>query len=468
MICRIIRDFTLRVKLRGVIGLLLIGTIILTAGTVNFAGKTLSTVTYNGKESVTLIEVASKTGSRRAWVAEKKKGVLVYNFHTYVFTANNRTVVIDNEVGIHLPEPIGWDGTNLYVPVMMLERIFSVEPSDLNPSEEIKIEKIILSGTDPTTIQILASGGVTCEVIERSATAVTLKVGAGSKVKEIAPSGLVASATLKNNSNKTTIDLKFTKDVTVTSKAIPNGVEVSFKSKGTTPVVTQKPVNKKMVIVIDAGHGGKDPGAIGRKYGTHEADVALDTSKRLKKLLEAQGHTVYMTRTTDKYVPLQSRTKFANAKKADLFISIHYNANNSTSPSGFETYFLGSHRLEYAKNVALRENASLKYDIGENAYDPDAIFNDIIATLLTNRFQRESEELAGFIQNASAAKTGFKNRGLNQAGFYVLKGCSMPAVLVEGGFLSNSTEEGKIRQGSYRQKVAEGIASGVRKYINSL
>jgi N-acetylmuramoyl-L-alanine amidase len=244
-------------------------------------------------------------------------------------------------------------------------------------------------------------------------------------------------------------------------------VEVSFVSKSDA-VVVQPTAKKKLVIVIDPGHGGKDPGAIGKKYGTKEKTVALDTGLRLKKILQAQGHTVYMTRTTDKYVPLKDRTKFANTKKADLFISIHYNANNSTSPNGFETYFLGSHRLEYAKNVALRENASLKYDIGENAYDANATLNDIIATLLTNRFQKESEELAGYIQEAGVAKSGFKNRGLNQAGFYVLKGCSMPAVLLECGFLTNGTEENKIRQGSYRQKIAEGIAKGVSSYVSTL
>ncbi len=448
--------------MKKVLALLLLVLFFLEAGTVTFAGKTLNTVTYNGRESVTLVEFAAKTGSRHAWVAEKKKGVLVYAGHTYVFTASNRTVVIDNQAGIHLPEPIGWDGVNLYIPVAMLKRIFSVSPSQLKPSEDVKIEKIILSGSNPTILKILASGPISCEVIENSSTSVTLKLPVGSSVTQISPSGFVSSATLRNHNDQTTINLKLSMECTVSSKGITNGIEVTFTPKA---VVTQPVTKRKLVIVIDPGHGGKDPGAIGKK-GTHEKTMALDTSLRLKKLLEAQGHTVYMTRTTDKYVPLADRTKYANAKKADLFISIHYNANRSSSPSGFETYFLGMHRLEYAKNVALRENASLKYDIGENAYDPDAVLNDIIATLLTNRFQRESEELAGFIQDASAAKTGFANRGLNQAGFYVLKGCSMPAVLVEGGFLSNSTEEAKIRQSSYRQKVAEGIAKGVSDYVN--
>lgn len=453
--------------MRRVLALLLLAFFILEAGTVTFAGKTMNTVTYDGKESVTLAEFGQKTGSRHAWVAEKKKGVLVYAGHTYVFTAANRTVVVDNEAGIHLPEPIGWDGVNLYIPVGMLSRIFSISPSQLKPSEDIKIEKIILSGSDPTTIQILASGPVSCEVKENSSTSVTLKLPVGSNVSQITPSGLVSSVEVKNIKNNTTISLKLSEPCEVSSRGIPKGIEVTFTSEGSEAAVTQPKAKKKLVIVIDPGHGGKDPGATGKK-GTHEKTMALDTSLRLKKLLEAQGHTVYMTRTTDKYVPLADRTKSANAKKADLFISIHYNANNSSYPAGFETYFLGMHRLAYAKNVALRENASLKYDIGENAYDPDAVLNDIIATLLTNRFQRESEELAGCIQDASAAKTGFANRGLNQAGFYVLKGCSMPAVLIEAGFLSNPTEEGKIRQPAYRQKIAEGIAVGVRKYVNSL
>jgi N-acetylmuramoyl-L-alanine amidase len=254
--------------------------------------------------------------------------------------------------------------------------------------------------------------------------------------------------------------------VKTSSKGITNGVEITFTQVSAT--TSQQTSKTKFVIVVDPGHGGKDPGAIGKSKGTKEKDMCLDTGLRLQKLLEAQGHTVYMTRTTDKYVPLGDRTKFANQKKADLFISIHYNANNSSSPHGFETYFLGSHRLEYAKNVALKENSVLKYDLGENAYDPDATLNDIIATLLTNQFQRQSENFAGYVQQASVSKTGFSDRGLNQAGFYVLKGCSMPAILVEGGFLTNSTEESKIRQPEYRQKVAEGIAGGVQKYINSL
>lgn len=447
--------------------LILLAALVISAGTVNFGGKTLLTTTYGGTECVTLAKFAEGTVSRMVWVPEKKKAVLVYNSHTYVFTANNRTVVVDNTAGIHLPQPVAWDGVNLYIPVSVLSRIFNVQPSELKPAEEIKIEKIILSGSDPTRIQILASGPISCDVIERSGSSVTLKVPVRSEIKEIAPKGLVKTAALSNGNDKTTIDLKFSRDVEVSSKGIANGVEVSFVSKSDV-VVVQPTAKKKMVIVIDPGHGGKDPGAIGRKYGTREKTVALDTGLRLKKLLEAQGHTVYMTRTTDKYVPLQDRTKYANGKKADLFISIHYNANNSSSPNGFETYFLGSHRLEYAKNVALRENASLKYDIGENAYDANATLNDIIATLLTNRFQKESEELAGYIQEAGVAKTGFKNRGLNQAGFYVLKGCSMPAVLLECGFLTNSTEENKIRQSSYRQKIAEGIAKGVSSYVSSL
>ncbi|MBN2379080.1 N-acetylmuramoyl-L-alanine amidase [candidate division WOR-3 bacterium] len=453
--------------LRRIVPFFFICSVILRAGTVNFSGKSLNTLTYNGNESVTLVEFASKLNGKWAWVPEKKKAVLVYNDQRYIFTANNRTVVIGEEGAVHLPLEIGWDGTNIYIPVTVLDGIFKVTPSEVKPSEEIEIEKIYLSGADPTTIEIVASGPISCEVKEMSSTSVNLKIPVGSRVKQISASGLVSSASLTNSNKKTTIELKLSKPCKVSSKGIPNGVEITFTSTASETVVTQPQARKKLLIVVDPGHGGKDPGAIGKK-GTKESEMVLDVSKRLKKLLEAQGHTVLLTREEDKHVPLADRTKFANQKKADLFLSIHFNANNSSSPNGFETYFLGSHRLEYAKNVALRENASLKYDIGEKAYDPDEVLNDIIATLLTNKFQKESEELAGCIQDASVAKTGFANRGLNQAGFYVLKGCSMPAVLVEGGFLSNPSEEAKIRESSYRQKVAEGIAGGVSKYVNTL
>ncbi|MBD3286091.1 hypothetical protein GF338_07110 [candidate division WOR-3 bacterium] len=439
---------------------------VLNAGTVSFAGKTLSTITFAGQESVTIAEFTSKTGAKWAWVPEKKKAVLVYAERRYILTANNRTVVVDGG-GIHLPAEIGWDGTHIYIPVSVLDLMFNTRPSDVQPAEETEIEKIYISGAGPTTFKVVASGPISCEVVEKSSTAVTLKIPVGSAVKTINASGLVSTASLQNSNKRTTIDLKLAKPCKVSSKGITNGVEITFTPVAGQATVTQPAAKKKLVIVVDPGHGGRDPGAIGKK-GTKESAMVLDACKRLKKLLEAQGHTVLLTRDEDKHVPLADRTKFANQKKADLFISVHFNANNSSSPHGFETYFLGSHRLEYAKNVALRENASLKYDIGEKAYNPDEVLNDIIATLLTNRFQKESEELAGYIQDASVAKTGFSDRGLNQAGFYVLKGCSMPAVLVEGGFLSNPSEEAKIRESSYRQKVAEGIAGGVAKYVNTL
>lgn len=439
--------------------------LILQAGTVTFAGVQMTTISYNGKESVTLAEFASKTGSKYSWVAEKKKAALSYNGNNYTLTAANRTVVI-GQGAIHLPDPIGWDGTNLYIPVRLLGRIFNTSPSHITPSNEIKIEKIELSGSDPTTLRILAAGPISCDVIENSLTSVTLKFPMGSKIKTITPLGLVSEAVLSNNNNKTTINLKLSKNSSVSSRGIPNGVEVTFASQTQTAVQSGSP-KRKLLIVIDPGHGGKDPGAIGTR-GTKEAAMNLDVATRLKSLLEAQGHTVVLTRTSDLYVSLDGRTKFANQKKADLFISIHFNANNSSSINGFESYFLGMHRLEYAKSVALAENAALKYDIEHKAYNPDAVLNDIIGSLLTNSFQKQSETLAGYIQETSSSSSGFANRGVNQAGFYVLKGCSMPSVLIECGFLTNPTEEAKIRQPDYRQRIAKGIAGGVATYVQNL
>jgi hypothetical protein len=142
-------------SLPGLIWGVVITGLVLRAGSVSFAGKVFNTALYDGRESVSIAEFAAKTGSKYAWVEEKKKGVLVYANRNYVFTAANRTVRID-EGAIHIPEPIGWDGQTLYIPVKMLDKIFNVSPSQIKPSEDIKIEKIILTGSNPTKLQIVA------------------------------------------------------------------------------------------------------------------------------------------------------------------------------------------------------------------------------------------------------------------------------------------------------------------------
>ena len=212
-------------------------------------------------------------------------------------------------------------------------------------------------------------------------------------------------------------------------------------------------------IVLDAGHGGKDGGTVG-KYGTKEKNITLDLAKRIGKLVEKNTHIkVVHTREEDIWIPLWKRTKIANETNGKLFISIHANANPNRNIRGFETYFLRQGKTNDAIEVASRENAVIKLeDQQKNIYTGE---NLIMSTMAQNAYMKESEEFAGIIQNELASRTNSKNRGVKQAGFYVLIGASMPNVLIEVGFLSNPTEEKKLKKASYRQQIAEAVYGAI-------
>jgi N-acetylmuramoyl-L-alanine amidase len=173
-----------------------------------------------------------------------------------------------------------------------------------------------------------------------------------------------------------------------------------------------------------------------------------------------------MTRSDDRFVALSERTRFANEKKTDLFISIHCNANdNSRKVNGFETYFLSEAKTDWERAVLARENGALKFEQG----NVDSLTQDdvslILADLSQNEFLKESYALALEIQTAGVDILKDVDRGVRQAGFYVLRGSFMPAVLVECGFLSNPSEEKKLASGKYRESIARAIFLGITNYI---
>lgn len=216
-------------------------------------------------------------------------------------------------------------------------------------------------------------------------------------------------------------------------------------------------------IVIDPGHGGKDPGAIGPR-GTYEKNVVLAIAKKLKQLLVKNLDVdVVMTRDSDRYISLKERTKLANKQQAKLFISIHANWNRNSGVSGTTTYFLGPGKSEESIEIAQRENAVIKYDSdhGDLNLSEEQM---ILAALAQNAYNKESQDFAAMIQKTLNKKTGLKNRGVKQAGFYVLVGASMPNVLVETAFISNRREEKLLRSGSFQKKVAEGIFESIKKF----
>ena len=248
---------------------------------------------------------------------------------------------------------------------------------------------------------------------------------------------------------------------------------ISFSTKKTTlnpskkiDLRTEKQKWEFKTIVIDAGHGGKDPGAVGYR-GTKEKDIALDVAKRLeKKLSKNLNVKIVMTRDEDIFLRLSERTRIANENNGSLFISIHTNAAEDRRASGFETFLIGPNKNEAAVRVAARENAVLELEgiSGQKLTNEDLIK----ATIAQSAFASKSEQFASMVQGEIKKRVQSKDRGVKQAGFYVLMGASMPNVLVELGFISNPSEEKKLRSPQYRDQLATAIYRAVEQYQKTL
>lgn len=238
---------------------------------------------------------------------------------------------------------------------------------------------------------------------------------------------------------------------------------------------SKDPKNKKIYnsskkikyIIIDPGHGGKDPGALGQK-GLQEKSVVLKTSQYLLDILKRRlpGVKIILTREKDEFLSLKKRTQIANryAKNGDaLFISVHANASMKGKSTGFETYYLSRDASdEEARAVAAMENSVIDYEVEKT---PKGLIKKIIAKMLDEEYIRESKELAKLIQNGYKTKLKGENRGVKKALFYVLEGATMPAVLTEIGFITNLDEEKKMRRNDYLKSIASAISGGITGFI---
>ena len=214
-------------------------------------------------------------------------------------------------------------------------------------------------------------------------------------------------------------------------------------------------------VIVDAGHGGYDPGAIGRR-GLREKTVALDIAKRLKSELEAQGIDVVMTRKDDTFISLHRRTYLANQADADFFVSVHCNASRSRGVNGFEVYHLRPTAETVSQTAGDIDDTLLEE---EAVYHPDSTnLRAVLWDMVHAEDRVESVELARTVAWAMNDRLPTPNRGVKGARFYVLNGVRMPAVLVEVGFISNVAEEERLRSRDYRQQIAEAIAAGILAY----
>lgn len=237
------------------------------------------------------------------------------------------------------------------------------------------------------------------------------------------------------------------------------------------PIITlaQQSVNFK--VVLDAGHGGKDPGA--QSYGLNEKDVALNVSLMVGKLLEKEeGIEHIYTRDKDVFIGLRERATIANNAKADLFISIHANAVSNSRPYGTETFVLGLHRNEDNLEIAMRENQVIEleenYEEKYDGFDPKSPESYIGFSLMQEEYLDQSILLASHIQDNFTNKLSRYNRGVKQAGFLVLRETYMPSVLVELGFLTNKNENGYLKSKRGQEQLAQQISEAIIAYKKTL
>lgn len=237
--------------------------------------------------------------------------------------------------------------------------------------------------------------------------------------------------------------------------------------KSAAPVTDPEPLAPKSLtrefgltaktIVIDPGHGGKDPGGMG-SGNLREKGIVLSISDKLREVLTAKGYTVLMTRETDRFIPLKKRTEFATQHKADLFLSVHVNAAENSRANGVETYYLDVTSTDKAaEKIAAQENANSGYSIQE--------LDTLLKGLIRQSKSEDSKRLARHVQQALVRTTGAVDRGVKHARFVVLIGTKVPAILIEAGFVSNPVEGGKLTTTAYQYKIATAIAQGVDRFL---
>ena len=232
------------------------------------------------------------------------------------------------------------------------------------------------------------------------------------------------------------------------------------------------PINEEWIVVIDAGHGGKDPGTVGRR--TREKDLTLAIALKTGKYIQERipGVKVIYTRTDDTFIEIYKRAEIANRAKADLFISIHINGLSDRRVRGAETYAMGIHMDEGNLQVAMKENAVITleddYTTRYQGYDPNSSESFIAFSLQQNLYLEQSLNFASYIQKQFSERIGLRDRGVKQAGFIVLWQTTMPSVLVEAGFSSNEEEEKLLMSAEGQDYIASAIFRAFRDYKESI
>ena len=265
--------------------------------------------------------------------------------------------------------------------------------------------------------------------------------------------------------NDKKINLRFKKELSKLIVNISSLSKESAKPSAISKYISPKRLDRNKTVVIDAGHGGKDPGAVGYKR-YREKIVVMDIASELRRLLKSRGYKVFMTRDRDKFVKLSNRTKYANKKNADIFISIHANAVPKKSASkvhGVECYFLSKSRSSRAKRVAAKENSADMSDM--NFYGKESFLNTLNSHNIVASNKLAIDLQRGMLGSLKKSYKNVHDGGVREGPFWVLVGAQMPSVLVEVGFITHPKEAKRLVNVKYQKKLALGLANGVENYF---
>ncbi|MFH1007819.1 MAG: N-acetylmuramoyl-L-alanine amidase [Candidatus Latescibacterota bacterium] len=457
----------------------------------------LASITIGEEAYLSVVSIAKKLDASLYWAQPTKKMVLKFGKDRVKVTAFNPTVTI-NEQTFNLPlEPVMAHGT-IYVPahafVPLLDRIspdrliWEKEGRRLfRIAQEYNITGLVFDERANGTLVVMeTTRPFTKDDIQDTTTEprwVHLSVVGGKldvdQIVRIAPCGGVLEVAAYQYEQSAQVSLRLSSDIggyEIYPTANPNRIVALLRKREEQPPQASAPEEMGFdpgqwayhTIIVDPGHGGHDPGAIG-PTGVKEKDVVLDIGRRLADLLRDKLQVkVILTRSSDQFIPLNERARLAIRNEGMLFVSIHTNSSKNKKAQGTETFFLSEAKTEDAMNVAQRENASLLYQEKAQlaASENFQLVEDIRLGMLSNQFLKESQDLAALIQSDLSRTLQTKNRGVKQAGFYVMMGteATMPGVLVEVAFLSNPYEEKLLKRTSFRKKAASAIFEGIKSF----
>lgn len=433
------------------------------------AGAGLPTVTHEGRAYVDLGRVAETLKTRLDTTPESAQARLRTGMHIVTFTKNWSRILVDGSPVV-LDAPVVVRKGVWLVPETFVTQVLprlgleatALTLDEMRTRSYPSFTRIVLETSGALTYRLEPGGA-------REMRVRLLGLTAEPQTESIAD-GLVEQARLERAGADALLRVSFegtVGELKINALTDPPRLVLDFARPGEPTGKERQAFTPLRTIVVDAGHGGHDSGAVG-PGGLMEKDLVLDVTRRVAKLLEDRLDVkVRLSRDSDTFVALRDRTSLANRERADLFVSIHANAHRVAASEGVEVYFLSSEATDSAaRQVAATENSVAQLEKpanGKGGARADVV-KSILWELAQSEYQAESSRLAETVLDTMTQSLKIPNRGVKQAGFYVLGGAAMPAILVEIGFVTNPKEEKRLKESRYRDEIARAIVSGLGDY----